>query len=110
MPRRPHVRASVPFALALLLATGCSAAQDPATTLATADDLQKDFASVPCDDKDRLAAVRALYERAGASASDITLDQTQHRHRLFQVFVNFDADALLGAGQGERKIFQHALA
>ena len=85
MPRRPHVRASVPFALALLLATGCSAAQDPATTLATADDLQKDFASVPCDDKDRLAAVRALYEGAGVPASDITLDQHDDVENLIVV-------------------------
>ena len=85
MPHRPQLRASVPFALALLLAAGCSAAQDPATTLATADDLQKDFASVPCDDKDRLAAVRALYEGAGVPASDITLDQHDDVENLIVV-------------------------
>ena len=86
MPHRPHVRAAAPFALALLLATGCSVAQEPASNVATKastpEDIAKDFAAVPCDDKDRLAAVRALYERAGASASDITLDQHDNVENL----------------------------
>ena len=86
MPRRPHLRASVPFALALLLAAGCSVAQQPtpniATNVSTPEDLAKDFAAVPCDDKDRLAAVRALYESAGASASDITMDQHDNVENL----------------------------
>ena len=86
MPRRPHVRAAVPFALTLLLAAGCSVAQQPtpniATNVSTPEDLAKDFAAVPCDDKDRLAAVRALYESAGASASDITMDQHDNVENL----------------------------
>ena len=86
MPHRPHVRASVPFALALLLAAGCSAAQEPTTNVgskvSTPEDIAKDFAAVPCDDKDRLAAVRALYESAGAAASDITMDQHDHVENL----------------------------
>ena len=86
MPRRPHLRASVPFALALLLAAGCSAAREPATKfgtkVSTPDDIAKDFTTVPCDDKDRLAAVRALYESAGASASDITMDQHDNVENL----------------------------
>ncbi len=44
--------------------------------------MAKDFAAVPCDDKDRLAAVRALYESAGATASDITLDQHENVENL----------------------------
>ena len=86
MPHRPHVRASLPFALALLLAAGCSVAQEPATNVgakvSTPEDIAKDFATVPCDDKDRLAAVRALYERAGAPASDITMDQHDNVENL----------------------------
>ena len=86
MPHRPHVRASVPFALALLLAAGCSAAQEPTTNVgskvSTPEDIAKDFAAVPCDDKDRLAAVRALYESAGATASDITMDQHDNVENL----------------------------
>ena len=82
MPHRPHVRASVPFAFALLLAAGCSAAQNPASKVSTPEDIAKDFASVPCDDKDRLAAVRALYESAGATASDITMDQHDNVENL----------------------------
>ena len=82
MPHRPHLRAAAPFALALLLAAGCSAAQDPASKISTPEDIAKDFATVPCDDKDRLAAVRALYESAGATASDITMDQHDNVENL----------------------------
>ena len=86
MPHRPHVGAPVPFALALLLAAGCSAAQQPATNvgskISAPDDIAKDFAAVPCEDKDRLAAVRALYESAGVPASDITMDQHDNVENL----------------------------
>ena len=82
MPHRPCVRTAAPFAFALLLAAGCSAAQNPASKVSTPEDIAKDFASVPCDDKDRLAAVRALYESAGATASDITMDQHDNVENL----------------------------
>lgn len=81
-PNRPHMRAASPVALALLLAAGCSAAQLPPSAISTPEDIAKDVASVPCDDKDRLAAVRALYERAGAAASDITIDQHDNVENL----------------------------
>ena len=48
----------------------------------TPEDMAKDLAAVPCDDKDRLAAVRALYERAGATAPDITMDQHDNVENL----------------------------
>ena len=71
----PRLRASLLLALAMLSASLPAVAQDAASKVSTPEDIQADFASVPCDDKDRLAAVTALYERAGASASDITTDQ-----------------------------------
>ena len=99
MPHRPHVGASVPFALALLLAAGCPAAQEPATNVATKvstpEDIAKDFAAVPCDDKDRLAAVRALYERAGAPAADITLDQHDNVENLVVVKKGASAEKIV---------------
>ena len=79
---RPYVRASIPCALAIVLSFGTAAAQDAASNVSTPDDIAKDFASVPCDDTERLAAVRALYERAGASASDITMDQHDNVENL----------------------------
>ena len=79
---RPHLPASVLFALAIFLASGSVTAQNPASKISTPEDIAKDFAAVPCDDKDRMAAVRALYERAGAAASDITLDQHDNVENL----------------------------
>ena len=85
MLEHPRLRASLLVAFALLLASGCSEAEDTASKLSTPDDIAKDFAAVPCEDKERLAAVRALYERAGAAASDITLDQHDNVENLVVV-------------------------
>ncbi|HSD15747.1 MAG TPA: M20/M25/M40 family metallo-hydrolase [Thermomonas sp.] len=74
-----RLRCLTRVALAVLLASGCSQARDGAanvsTGVSTPEDIAQDFAAVPCDDKDRLAAVRALYERAGALPSDIARDR-----------------------------------
>ena len=37
----------------------------PASAVSAVEDIQKEFEAVPCDDKQRLAAVRALFEKAG---------------------------------------------
>jgi hypothetical protein len=71
----PRLRASSFLTLAMLLASLPAPAEDVASKVSSPEDIARDFTSVPCDDKDRLAAVTALYERAGASASDITMDQ-----------------------------------
>ena len=66
----------------MFLAFGAATARNAPSKISTPEDIQKDFAAVPCDDKDRLAAVRALYERAGVPASDITLDQHDNVENL----------------------------
>ena len=81
----PRLRSSSLVALALLFASLPVLAQGAASKVSTPEDMAKDFAAVPCDDKDRLAAVRALYERAGAPASDITLDQHENVENLVVV-------------------------
>src|SRR5262245_50079573 len=43
-----------------------------AITLSTVDDIANDFRDVPCKHNQRLEAVRALFMRMGASASEIT--------------------------------------
>ena len=78
----PRLRASSSVALALLLATLPVLAQDAPSKVSTPEDMARDFAAVPCEDKDRLAAVRALYERAGAPLSDITIDRHEHVENL----------------------------
>lgn len=67
--------ASAFLALLLFQSSVPVVAQQAPSTVSTPEDIAKDFSAVPCDDKDRLAAVRALYERAGAQASSITMDR-----------------------------------
>ena len=82
MPTSFRVPAAM-FAIALLLqaSTVAPAANKP-SKVSTLEDIQKDFDAVPCEDKERLAAVRALYERAGAPASDIAIDQHDNVENL----------------------------
>lgn len=63
---------------ALLLPLGsviAGAQTGAALTIASPEDFAKDFETVPCDNDQRLAAVRALYERMGAKPSDIRIDR-----------------------------------
>lgn len=61
------------LAMSFLLASPVFA-QDAASLVSTPEDIQKEFEAVPCDDKQRLAAARALFEKAGAPASEIKLE------------------------------------
>lgn len=70
-----RLTASSFLALLLFQSSVPVVAQQAPATVSTPEDIAKDFSAVPCDDKDRLAAVRALYERAGAQASSITMDR-----------------------------------
>lgn len=75
MLHRLRLPASAFLALLLFQSSVPVVAQKAPSAVSTPEDIAKDFAAVPCDDKDRLAAVRALYERAGAQASSITMDR-----------------------------------
>ena len=75
-------RDAVFVALALLLASLPVLAQDAPLKLSTPEDLAKDFAAVPCEDKQRLAAVRLLFENAGAPPPDVTIDQYENVENL----------------------------
>lgn len=63
--------------IALLFLTICfsAKAQDNTLKISTAEDIKSDFDSVPCQNDARFAAVKALFERAGALESDISLDK-----------------------------------
>ena len=82
MLHRPRLPASAFLALLLFPSSPPVVAQDAPSGVSTPEDMAKDLAAVPCDDKDRLAAVRALYERAGATAPDITMDQHDNVENL----------------------------
>ena len=71
MSHRPRLCAS----LLLAFATAIPAATANAPSkLSSPEDIEKEFATVPCEDKDRLAAVKALFEKAGAPADAIRID------------------------------------
>ncbi len=82
-----HLRlpASALSTLLLFQSSVPAVAQQTPSTLSTPEELAGEFAAVPCEDKDRLAAVRALYERMGAPAADISLDQHGHVDNLVVV-------------------------
>ena len=63
-PDRVRLRAPALLALLLPLAAAMAGPADRmAPTVATPDDIAQDFLAVPCDNAQRQAAVRALYER-----------------------------------------------
>lgn len=62
--------------LALLLLTrSVATASQPGLNISTLEQLRDEFGSVPCRDEDRPAAVKALFEKMGAPASDISVDR-----------------------------------
>lgn len=75
MPHRPRLHAASLATFVLLLGVLPAAGGNAPSKVSTLEDIQKEFDAVPCDDKERLAAVRSLYEKAGAPASAITLDK-----------------------------------
>lgn len=82
MLHRLRLPASALLTLLLFQSSVPVVAQKAPSTLSTPEDLAGEFAAVPCEDKDRLAAVRALYERMGAPASDISMDRHDHVENL----------------------------
>ena len=50
-------------------------AQNSGIQVSSPEQIKEDFVSVPCKNEERLAAVRSLFERAGAQPSDVTIDK-----------------------------------
>lgn len=61
--------------LILLSSTFVVARQKPVADVSTPEQIKAEFASVPCKQNERLDAVRALFERMGAQASDIKIEK-----------------------------------
>jgi putative aminopeptidase FrvX len=63
------------FLLALLFVlTAAGQAQDPVIRVSTPEQIKAGFVKVPCENRERLTAVRTLFEQAGAPSADITID------------------------------------
>jgi hypothetical protein len=96
MPNVSRLRTPVLLGLILPLAASVPVlAQKPAVGVSGLEDIQKEFERVPCDDKDRLAAVRVLFEKAGAPAADIKLDEFGHVENLVVVKPGASAERIV---------------
>lgn len=62
-------------ALVFLTAAILTDAQDSGIKLSSPEQIKEDFSTVPCEDKQRLEAVKSLFERAGVPSSDVTIDK-----------------------------------
>ena len=59
--------------LCLLIICIPANAQQNTIKISTLEEIKAEFSSVPCEDDKRLAAVQALFEKAGAPASDMSV-------------------------------------
>lgn len=66
---------SLLVALVFLIVVIPTGAQDSGVKLSTPEQIQEDFSTVPCEDKNRLEAVKALFERAGMPSAEVTIDK-----------------------------------
>ncbi len=74
------MRKTVLLAIAWLMLPAVCLAQDspPAAQsprISTLEEISAEFDSVPCKDKDRLAAVKSLFEKMGAKPEEITVEK-----------------------------------
>ena len=74
MSRWVRTMAWIQLALAWAMVAKPAVAQDSTVHIAGVEEIAQDFESIPCDNPQRLPAVRTLYERGGATPSDIRID------------------------------------
>ena len=61
--------------LLLLMVCALANGQQNIVKLSTPEEIKSEFSSVPCKDGERLAAVKALFEKAGAPASAVSVEE-----------------------------------
>jgi hypothetical protein len=61
--------------LLILLTPTLLIAQQSEIKISTPEQIKAEFDSIPCKNKDRLSAVKTLFEKMGAPASDIAIDK-----------------------------------
>ena len=68
--------------LLLLLTLVSSATQSTRVSISTPEQIKAEFDSVPCNNEERLSAVKALFERMGAPTADISIDKHKNVENL----------------------------
>lgn len=71
------MRLTLLLAVALVFVTTTlpTGAQNSSVKISSPEQIKEDFNTVPCEDKQRLAAVQSLFERDGPSSSEFTIDK-----------------------------------
>jgi len=73
---------SILVALLLLCAPPSLSSRQNEIRISTPEQIRVEFDSVPCKNKDRLSAAKALFEKMGASTSEISVDEYQDVENL----------------------------
>ena len=76
LPQKRSWRSPLAFlpGLALLASLATSSAPGTQAGFSTEEELKADVDAVPCKDGDRLSAVKSLFEKMGAAASDLSIE------------------------------------
>jgi len=61
--------------LLIFIATILTPAQERVFRVSSVDEIKADLVTIPCEDKKRLEAVKSLFERAGATPSEVTIEK-----------------------------------
>lgn len=74
--------ASILVTLLCLFTPQLLSGQQSEIQISTPEQIKVEFDLVPCEDEERLSAVRALFEKMGAPASDISIDKHKNVENL----------------------------
>lgn len=104
MRRWTRARAALPLtALVFLLAPATRAARQAGVDMSGPERMKEDFVAVPCRDAERLAAVKSLFGRAGASPSDVNVEAYKNVENLV-VVLKGESDEKLVVGAHYDKV------
>jgi Zn-dependent M28 family amino/carboxypeptidase len=70
------------IAVAILFTSASVSAQQKEIKLSTPEQIKTEFDLVPCKNEERLIAAKALFEKMGASASDMTIEKHKNVENL----------------------------
>src|SRR5436309_336022 len=79
------LRQSIKIVLAqllLLLVPAYLSAQSTEISISTPEQIKAEFDSVPCKNEERLSAAKALFEKMGAPATDVSVDKYKNVENL----------------------------
>src|SRR5262245_31713005 len=79
---RQGARVMLAILILLLMVTASSSTHPAGVSISTPEQIKAEFDSVPCKDEERLSAAKALFEKAGVPASDISVEDYKNVENL----------------------------